>query len=158
MVGDYDTGVSSMLKAQGHSPLSAGTTQVTIGSGGAISLSNGVGSQIAFKALPPGTYLVFGTVDFSLANATCTELAAGIGTTSGTFLSQAGSPPVGPDPNTFELLSTVALTGVATETVGPVLVTVTSGTPSIVLNAAAFFTVGSVQVIGTLTVIQLNIP
>lgn len=144
-----------MLRAVAHTPLSSLISNSSIASGSAVALTTATPANITSKSITPGTWLVWGTIDFALAAATVTLEQGGLNNTSATLPTQQA-------PLT-EGLSTRVPNNAATVTqtdqidIRPTVITVAS-TVTLFLVAQATFSAGAVSAYGTLFAMQLNAP
>jgi hypothetical protein len=146
VAGGGDLGV--LTPASLPAALSAGITQTTVATPGT-ALSTATPANVASKLLQPGTYLVWGAVDYLLTGATCSEFRNGISVASATLPTQAGGAGVGPDPLSILPLVTTALSDTVTDGCGPTIVTLAVAT-TVYLVAQATFSAGTVSAFGTL--------
>jgi hypothetical protein len=128
--------------------LSAGITQTTVASPGT-ALSTATPANVTSKVLQPGTYLVWGAVDYLLTGASASEFRAGINTTSAVLPTQPGGSGVGPDGLSILPLITTTLSDTLTDGCGPTIVTLAAAT-TVYLVAQATFSAGTVSAFGTL--------
>jgi hypothetical protein len=133
--------------------LSAGLAQTTVATPGA-TLSTTVTSNVASKSLGPGTYLIWGIVDFALTTVTATEFRCGVSVTSATLQGQAGGSGMGPDPNSVYPVSPAVATDTLNDIAGPTVVTL-AVTTTVYLVAQATFSAGTVTAYGTLNTMQV---
>ncbi len=134
--------------------LAGGVSQTTVATPGTTLTTTATVYNVASKLLQPGTYLVWGVVDFALAAATVTEFRVGLSTANNTLLGQAGSGGIGPDPTDVLPLAPAIATDTVILQAGPTIVTFAAAT-TIYLNAELTFSAGSATAYGTLSVIQL---
>lgn len=128
---------------------------VTVPVGSEVSVaSTGNTYNVASLSLAPGTYLLWGTVDFALAAATTTKQQLGISLTSATLAGQTASGGLGPDATVTNQIVLTTSTSTLNDTVGPVSLTLTA-TTTVYLVASAAFSAGAVSVYGTLYCLQL---
>jgi hypothetical protein len=154
------------LRASGHTPLSAagGTGSTTVASGGAVSLTTATVSNITSKVLQPGTYLVWGFIDYQLISATVASFEMGVSNSISSFLGQAGNTNFSPDPNSLLQVANGTLgSNLQTLDSGPIIVTVADvfhggGPLTVYLNALANFSAGTISAYGTLYSLQINLP
>lgn len=143
-----------MMRAVAHTPLSSGLVNSSIPVGSAVALTTATTANVAQKLLQPGSYLVWGTVDFGEAASTVTLEQAGITNTSATLPTQAA-------PLTEAYATRVMATVTATQTdqlvVMPTIITIASAV-TIYLVAQATFSAGAVSAYGTLWAMQINQP
>ena len=146
-----------MYRAAGVVPLSKNTTQTTVASGSAVTLTTSATSyNVTSISLAAGTWLVWGVVDFSESSATVTLEQAGISATTATLPTQAGGSGVGPDPLSTQVMATSAATQTDQLHIGPTIVTL-AATTTIYLVANATFSAGSMSAYGTLTTMKINL-
>jgi len=145
-----------MFRAAGVVPLSGLYNTTTVASGSAVALTTGTTANIASKSLAPGTYLVWGIGDFTLAAATATLLQAALSVASATLPTQAGGSGLGTDPLGVEILNTTTLSATQSVTAGPTTLTI-AATTTLYLVAQATFSAGTVSGYGTLNAIQINV-
>ncbi len=97
--------------------------------------------------------------DYSLLAATTTLTQCGLGNVTGTLLTQAGAASggmtVGTDPLASNAMNLVTATNTHTLTISPVLVQVTTGTPTLFLNTSATFSTGTIQRYGSIKAMRL---
>jgi hypothetical protein len=146
------------LKALGHSALSGLLQTVTVASGSAVSLAiSGTSYNVTSKSLTAGTYLIWGTIDYSLSSATVTSFNSGLSASSATLPTQAGGSGVGTDPLSIMPISPgTTVSVVYTESVGPTTFTI-AATTTLYLVANATYSAGSVSAYGSLWAMQINL-
>lgn len=125
------------------------TATVAVGSAQALTTATPLNNTSL--SLTAGDWDVSGTADFiPAASTSITLLQAGLGTTTATFLTQAGGGGVGPDPSAlFAQAAAVPGANVITLDVGPVRVSL-AASATIFFVAQATFTVAALSVYGTL--------
>jgi hypothetical protein len=128
--------------------LSAGITQTTVATPGA-TLTTATPANVASKSLAPGTYLIWGIVDFALTAATSTEYRVGLSLTSATLAGQAGGGGLGPDPTSIFPFAPAITTDIVNDIAGPTIVTL-AATTTVFLVAQATFSAGGITAFGTL--------
>lgn len=124
----------------------------TVAVGSAVALTTTVSANITSISLTAGDWDVRGVADFNPgATTSVTLLSAGLGTTTGVQLGQAGGGGVGTDPRAlFSTAAEVPGANVLTLELPPVRVSL-SGTTTIFFVANATFTVSTLSVFGTLS-------
>lgn len=139
-------------------------TNSSISAGQAVSLTTATPANITSIVLSPGTYLVWGSIDATLAGATLTSLIASLSLTSATLSTQPGQmvPNVGrlfPEPIAQQLMNLVTATGATSLDVGVTVVTVPASNPpftapnpttTLYLVGQATFSAGTVAAYGSL--------
>jgi hypothetical protein len=133
--------------------LSAGITQTTVATPGS-ALTTATPLNVTSKLLQPGTYLVWGNVDYLLTAATASEYRAGLSVVSATLPTQAGGSGVGPDPLSVLPITHTTISDTITDTVGPTILTIAVAT-TLYLVAQATFSAGTISAFGTLNAMQV---
>lgn len=145
------------LKATGQRALSHLLNTVTVASGAAVSLTTATPANITSISLGIGTYLIWGTGDYTLASATATEFRLGLSATTNTLPTQAGGSGIGTDPLNVSIANTSVLSDTQTLIAGPTTFTI-AATTTLYLVAQATFSAGTVSAYGTLFALQINLP
>jgi hypothetical protein len=133
--------------------LAAGLSQTTVATPGT-ALTTATPANVASKSLSPGTYLVWGIVDFGLTTVTGTEFRSGVSVTTATLQGQAGGSGMGPDPTSVYPVAPAITTDTLNDIAGPTVLTITV-TTTIYLVAQATFSAGTVTAYGTLNALLL---
>jgi hypothetical protein len=126
-------------------------SQFTLAAPG-ITLSSATPANVVSQVVQPGTYLVWGQLDFALSAVTATETQAGISLTSATMPTQAGGGGLGPEPLAISPLLVTLLTGTMSLHVAPTSLVLASAA-TVYLVARSTFAVGTLTVYGTLNIL-----
>jgi hypothetical protein len=129
-------------------------SQFAVASGSGATLSTATDTNVQSQMLQPGTYMVWGQVDFDLTASTATKFKVGISLVSATMPSQMGGNGLGSDPFSVTPVGFTVLTDTISEQCGPTLLTLTTPT-TVYLVAKANFSLGSIVAYGTLNALIL---
>jgi hypothetical protein len=129
-------------------------SQAAVSSGSGVTLTSGVDTNVLQQLVQPGTYLVWGQVNYAMTAATMTQFETGLSLDSAKMSTQAGGGGLGTDPVITTPLMFSLLTDTMSQQCGPTVLTLTAAA-TLYLVAEATFSMGTVSASGTLSALLI---